>query len=181
MREIIVDLFCTVDGFAAGERSTAYFGYGGPELQGWIDEEVAKPQVLLMGRVTYEAMAAMCRDSDDPDARRMTEQPKLVASTTLTEPLDWSGTRLLGPDVAAGLAALKESDGDPVRTIGSLTLVTTLLAGGLADRLRLVVFPQVLGETGRERILTGLPDLDLTLASSRVLDGRLVVLDYRPL
>jgi riboflavin biosynthesis pyrimidine reductase len=51
---------------------------------------------------------------------------------------------------------------------------------GLMDRLRLVVFPQILGETGREPIFAGLPDIDLELAGTNVLDGRLVTLEYRP-
>jgi hypothetical protein len=43
-----------------------------------------------------------------------------------------------------------------------------------------VVFPQILGATGREPILAGVPDIALELAGEEVLDGRLVVLDYRP-
>jgi hypothetical protein len=46
------------------------------------------------------------------------------------------------------------------------------------DRLRLMVFPQVLGETGEQRILDDLPDIDLRLATATVLDDRLVLLDY---
>ena len=50
---------------------------------------------------------------------------------------------------------------------------------GLMDRLRLVVFPQILGETGREPIFAGLPDIGLELVGTDVLDGRLVALEYR--
>jgi hypothetical protein len=62
MRELIADLFVTLDGYAYGEGAPAYFGYPGPDLERWIDDNVAPPQVLLMGRVTYEAMAAIVRD-----------------------------------------------------------------------------------------------------------------------
>jgi hypothetical protein len=51
---------------------------------------------------------------------------------------------------------------------------------GLMDRLRLVVFPQILGETGREPLFAGLPDIGLELVETDVLDGRLVALEYRP-
>ncbi len=50
----------------------------------------------------------------------------------------------------------------------------------MVDRLRLVVFPQILGATGREPIFAGLPDVDLELVETDVLDGRLVTLEYRP-
>jgi hypothetical protein len=44
----------------------------------------------------------------------------------------------------------------------------------------LILFPQVLAETGTAPIFAGLPDLDLELEETRLLDGRLVVIDYRP-
>ena len=46
MRELTVDLFCTVDGWAAGRNAPAYFGHGGPELQAWIDEQLDRPHVI---------------------------------------------------------------------------------------------------------------------------------------
>jgi riboflavin biosynthesis pyrimidine reductase len=54
------------------------------------------------------------------------------------------------------------------------------MEAGMVDRLRLVVFPQILGATGREPIFAGLPDVDLELVETDVLDGRLVTLEYRP-
>jgi hypothetical protein len=47
-------------------------------------------------------------------------------------------------------------------------------------RLRLVVFPQILGETGREPLFVGLPDVNLELPGTDVLDGCIVTLEYRP-
>ena len=49
MGQLIADLFVTLDGYASGEGAPAYFGYPGPELERWVDEHVATPQVLLMG------------------------------------------------------------------------------------------------------------------------------------
>lgn len=37
----------------------------------------------------------------------------------------------------------------------------------LVDRIRVMIFPLIFGDTGRERIFDGLPDLDLQLVSSR--------------
>jgi len=60
--------------------------------------------------------------------------------------------------------------------IGSLSVVKVLIEAGLVDRLRLVVFPQILGETGREPIVSGLPDVNLELPGA----DTLVALEYRP-
>jgi hypothetical protein len=38
----------------------------------------------------------------------------------------------------------------------------------------------IVGETGREPIFAGLPDIGLELVGTDVLDGRLVALEYRP-
>ena len=84
MRELTVDLFSTVDGFAKGRNSPAYFGYGGPDLDAWIGEQVATPHVVLMGGNTYRALAEIAATGADP---RMDELPKLVFSASLRPPL----------------------------------------------------------------------------------------------
>lgn len=65
-------------------------------------------------------------------------------------------------------------------TNGSLTLCRSLLAAGLVDRFRVVVFPFITGKTGRERIYDGYPDVALELVRSRTFDGRLQLLEYLP-
>ncbi|GAA3730797.1 dihydrofolate reductase family protein [Plantactinospora mayteni] len=177
MRELTVDLFSTVDGWLRGRDSPAYFGYDGPDLQAWIDEQSARPQVMLMGSNTYRALAEYS-GGDDQSSKRMAELPKLVFSKSLRAPLSWQNTSVVAEDVEVAVPALKDAPGDPLRVIGSLSLVRSLFRLGLVDRLRLLVFPQVLGESGEERMLAGLPDLDLRLATTEVLDRRLVLLDY---
>jgi riboflavin biosynthesis pyrimidine reductase len=51
---------------------------------------------------------------------------------------------------------------------------------GLVDRLRIMTFPLTLGGAGREPALAGYPRAALELVSTRVLEPRLVLLDYRP-
>jgi len=48
------------------------------------------------------------------------------------------------------------------------------------DRLKLVVCPLVLPQTGSEPIFEGLPDIGLDLLSCRVLDQRVLLLEYKP-
>jgi hypothetical protein len=40
MSELIADLFISVDGCARGSRSPAFFGFGGPDLDGWIRDQM---------------------------------------------------------------------------------------------------------------------------------------------
>jgi dihydrofolate reductase len=170
VRELTVDLFTTLDGWAAGSASAAFFGFDGPDLRAWIAAELDKPQLMVMGRRTYEMLRDMSRETGDAS---MDAVPKAVVSRTLTGPLEWNATAVPDP------RALKAAPGDPLRTIGSVSLVRSLLRDGLVDRLRLVVFPQILGATGAEPAYAGLPDLTLDLLDSTLLDGRLLALTYR--
>jgi dihydrofolate reductase len=180
MRELSVDLFNTVDGWAQGRDSPAYFGYLGPDLQAWIDAELARPHVMVMGATSYRLMSEIVANGDDPTFPRLAELPKVVFSTTLKPPLTWANTTIIDEPVETAMPRMKDEPGDPLRVIGSLSLARSLFRLGQVDRLRLMVFPQVLGESGQERILQGLPDLNLRLVSADVLDQRLVLLDYRP-
>src|SRR5690625_3325413 len=78
------------------------------------------------------------------------------------------------------MGELKRTRNKPMRTIGSLSMVKSLMAAGLVDRLRLVVFPVITGVTGRERIYDGYADFMLDMVNSQTFDGRLQLLEYAP-
>jgi dihydrofolate reductase len=180
LRELIADLFISLDGFASGTNEAAFFGYFGAELGKWISENLSQPQILIMGRVTYEALAQFAPGGTDPTSLRMNELPKLVFSNTLKDTLAWKNTRLAKGSLADEIKALKKQPGDPLRTIGSVSLVKSLMQSGLVDRLRLMVFPVILGAAGREPIFAGYARSPLQLVETEVLDSQLVLLEYRP-
>lgn len=180
MRELIADLFISLDGFASGMNEAAYFGYFGHDLGNWVREHLDERQVILMGRVTYEALAQFAASATDEVSARMRTLPKLVFSNTLHEPLAWKNTCLITGDLGNAITALKQQEGDPLRSIGSIRLVKSLAKLGLIDRLRLMVFPLILGGTGKEPIYADYPRLPLELVGSKVLDSRLILLEYHP-
>ncbi len=137
MGQLIADLFITLDGYAFGEGAPAYFGYPGPELERWVDEHLAMPQVLLMGRITYEALSAIAHNHPVEGPDRMSELPKVVFSRTLREPLAWDNSRLAKADLVEEVRRLKAESDALLRTIGSLSVVKGLLEARMVDRLRL--------------------------------------------
>ena len=177
--ELIADLFVSLDGCAAADDVGPYFGYGGPELDDWIGAELDKPQVVVFGRVTYELLATISAAASDPASQRLTALPKLVFSSTLSPPLEWENTRLVSGDALIALPTAKSESDVPLRTMGSVSLVGNLMDAGLVDRLRLMVFPLSCGSAGRERIFERSRLRRLELAETGVLDGRVVLLDYR--
>ena len=180
MADLTADLFVSLDGFARGENAGPFFGYAGPDLSAWVNAAVSEPQLLLMGRVTYEAMAAISSIATDEASVRMTEQQKAVFSNTIPEPLIWANTRLVAGELGPAIRALKRESSVPIRTIGSLALVNGMMRLGLVDRLRILTFPLTLGADGHEPIYAGYPRESFELISSQVLDSRLVLVEYRP-
>jgi len=179
MRELTADLFISLDGFASGVNQAAYFGYFGQNLGDWVRDHLEQPQVIMMGRATYVALAHFSASATDELSVKMSSLPKLVFSSTLKEPLAWKNTRLLKSAVADEIRALKQQRGDPLRSIGSISLVKSMMQLGLVDRLRLMVFPLILGSAGREPVFAGYTQGSLELIDTKVLDSRLILLEYR--
>jgi dihydrofolate reductase len=115
----------------------------------------------------------------DEGWKTTTTTPGWLFSHTL-EATNWPGLKVVHDDLVDFVREMKRKDGSEVRTVGSLSLVRQLLAGGLVDRLKLAICPLVLPQTGVEPTFEGLPDMGFDLLASRVLDGRVLLLEYRP-
>ena len=81
---LMVDVFLSLDGWAGSDGLPGYFGYLGPELEEWIATEGAAPQLVVMGRRTYEALAGLPEEVRDEGWDRMSQLEKVVFSRTLT-------------------------------------------------------------------------------------------------
>jgi dihydrofolate reductase len=166
MRKVIVNEFMSLDGVVQAPGAEDEDTSGGFEHGGWhlrYFDDISQKQVLesiveaggfLLGRRTYEIFAAYWPNAPEEEqviAEPLNTKPKYVASTTLTEPLEWQNSTLLQGDVAEAVAALRQEDGGDVHVIGSTVLVQTLIEHDLVDEFRLMIDPVVLG--GGKRIL----------------------------
>jgi dihydrofolate reductase len=176
---LTVDLFLSVDGWAGSEGLPGYFGYLGTELEEWVTTELAAPQIVIMGRRTYEVLAGPPDAARDNDSDPMAQLDKVVFSRTLQRAV-WPNTRICGEELVEEIRRMK-ADGDvPLRTMGSLSIAQQLMRAGLVERLRLMTFPLIAGESGREAGLADMASAELELVDHRVLDGRLLLVEYRP-
>jgi dihydrofolate reductase len=150
MRTLAVTEFVTLDGVAeapGGEPTHPHSGwtipYGVPELYAYKLQETLEAQSLLLGRITYEGFAAAWPQQKGEFADKINTMPKHVVTTTLHE-LGWNATALTG-DIPAAVTGVKNGQGGPILVAGSATLVRILLAHGLVDELRLMIFPVMIG------------------------------------
>jgi dihydrofolate reductase len=179
MSELIIDFITSLDGYGAAEGWPGWWGLEGSEYLAWLGEQPEAEFTLLMGASTYRLMSGFV-SSGESGTDSLADAPKVVFSSTLTEPLTWANSTLITQDPVEAVREMKATGARSMRTIGSLTLCRSLLSAGLADRFRVVVFPVITGSTGRERIYDGYPDVSLEMVNSRTFDGRLQLLEYRP-
>jgi dihydrofolate reductase len=92
----------------------------------------------------------------------------------------WPNTRICGEDLVDEVRRMKAGSGVPLRTMGSLSLARQLLRAGLVDRLRLMIFPLIAGTAGRDAFFADMASADLELVDHRTLDGRVLLVEYRP-
>ena len=188
--ELMVDLIISLDGYASAEGWPGWWGLEGPEYLAWLEQEGKKEYTYLMGANTYRLMSSMSDEAAAEGSGFSEEEgasltglaavPKVVFSSTLRAPLTWPNSELVGGDAVEAVREMKRTGTRPLSTLGSLSLSRSLLAAGLVDRFRLVVFPVITGSTGRERIYDGYPDVSLEMVDSRTFDGRLQLLEYVP-
>jgi len=110
----------------------------------------------------------------------LTRAPKVVFSATLDKPLTWANTTLVRDDAVEAVRAMKQDGSGLMSTIGSVSLCRSLLAAGLVDHFRVVMFPVITGATGAERIYDGYPDVALEMTDHRTFDSRIQLVEYRP-
>jgi dihydrofolate reductase len=165
-------------GFTHGGWS---FPYGdedfGTAVLGWF----ANADAFLLGRKTYEIFAGHwphVTDPADPVASKLNALPKYVATTTLTS-ASWNNSSLLGSDVVAEVAKLKEQPGGELQVHGSGQLAHTLIENDLVDEYRLLIFPVHLG-SGKKLFQDGATAAAMRLISTTTTSTGVIIATYEP-
>ena len=192
MRKVIVNEWMSLDGVVQApghpdEDRDGGFSHGGWHLpyfddisRNWVVEGYEDAGGFLFGRRTFESLAGYWPNAAEEEqaiARPLNTLPKYVASRTLTEPLEWANSVLLGGDVAKAVQALKKEDGGNLHLVGSAEFAQTLIEHDLVDEYRLMIDPLVLGQGKRLFRETGALK-SLRLVKSQVATTGAIVATY---
>src|SRR5438309_4358607 len=185
MGKIVISENVTLDGVIQDPA-----GVEGFRLGGWIGrigergrEEAAKvaldealrAEAFLLGRRSYEFLAARWPSRSGPLADRLNSLPKYVVSSTLEDP-GWNNTTVLKGDVLDEVSKLKQEIDGEIVVAASFQLWHTLLKRDLVVELRLMIYPVVLG--AGERLFGESSDRKpMRLISTRTVDD-LALLTY---
>ena len=147
MRELVLQMGVSVDGYVATVDGAHDWGYHGedPAMTEWKLASLRGADAHLMGRRTYQDMASVWPHSSSDVARTMNEIPKVVFSKTL-ERADWPETQIASGDLADEIARLKATDGGYLLAHGGACFAQALSREHLVDEYRLVIHPAALGD-----------------------------------
>ena len=208
MRELILKMSMSLDGFVGGPNSEIEWVFGADQAaKAWTVETISNASLHIMGSRTFHDMAAWWPTSTEVFAAPMNLIPKAVftrqgpaflkmahttaalndaranAGTEQSARLQpgaesWAEACVASGDLAEEITRLKAQAGRPIVAHGGAGFARSLIAQGLVDQFALLVHPVALGK--------GLPlfsDLaaptPLKLISSTAFPGGAVAQVYR--
>jgi dihydrofolate reductase len=147
MRELVLQMGVSIDGYVATTDGSHDWGYHGedPATTKWKLASLWGAGAHLMGRQTYEDMAAVWPKSSSDVAAAMNEIPKVVFSKTLDR-AEWPESRIAAGELADEIARLRAEEGGYLLAHGGAKFAQALSRDGLVDEYRLVIHPAALGD-----------------------------------
>lgn len=187
MGKIIISQNVSLDGVVQDPRGEEGLGRGdwferidADALDEWREALAAEAETagaLLVGRRTFEYFASRYPSRSGRLADRLNAMPKYVVSATLGDVDAWSNARLLRGDLVENISQVKARTDGSVVVYASRGLVTTLIQHDLADGLRLMVYPLVVG-AGEQLFAATERMKHLRYVGTRTAGEAIVFLDY---
>jgi dihydrofolate reductase len=174
MRKLVAYELLSLDGVA--EEPDKFI----TEWDDAMDENLARvigtQDAVLLGRRNWEEWADFWPTSKvEPFATFINGVHKYVATSTPPE-REWPETTVIGDDLAAFVAELKQQPGGDIGIHGSISVAQSLLEAGLVDVLSVVVAPAV--HVNGRKLLDGVGPRRLSLARSVTSPTGYLLLDY---
>jgi dihydrofolate reductase len=177
----------TLNGYMAGPHGELdwHAPYWDNELSRAVTQQLGNADTLLLGRVTYSAIAPYWQAQqasqfgarEDADyADMINRYEKVVFSKTLKN-VSWRNSRLAQRNINKEITALKQSGGKDLLVYGSGKLVAALIKLGLVDEYRIWVYPVALNK-GRPLFKNLREKLGMQPANISVFESGVVLMCY---
>jgi dihydrofolate reductase len=155
MRKLIVSMNLSLDGYLSGPGGELdwHFEIWNDRMSDKILERLEETDTIILGRVTYEAMAKYWTvkpleqyfpRQDLAIADKMNQHTKVVFSKTLKKSI-WNRSVFATGDPKEEIKRLKEQKGKDMILFGSARLASTFILSGIVDEYHLWIHPVILG------------------------------------
>jgi dihydrofolate reductase len=189
MGKIVISENVTLDGVVQDPAGREGFRFGGwlgrvgdhgrdEAVKVLLDENLSA-EALLLGRRSYEFLAALWPSRSGDLADRLNSMPKYVVSSTIEDP-DWNNTTVLKGDAVDEVSKLKQKLYGEILVPASFQLWHALLQHDLVDELRLMIYPVVLG-AGERLFGETIDKKSMRLVDIRTVGDDLALLTYEPI
>jgi dihydrofolate reductase len=156
MRKLIVSMNVTLDGFMSGPDCELdwHFKYWNNEMEDELCKQLAKADTILLGGITYSAMAKywpsklgdpLCRAEGFAFANMMNSYTKIVVSKTITS-ANWNNSKLVSGNLIEEINAIKKLPGKNIMVYGSGQLTDALIKLSMVDEYQHWLHPVILGK-----------------------------------
>jgi dihydrofolate reductase len=175
VRRLVLKISVSLDGFVGAEDGNVdwIFPSLSEDATTWLVETLWQSGTHIMGRTTYEGMAAHWPTSTEAFAAPMNAIPKVVFSRSL-EKASWPESRVATGELAEEIGRLKQEPGKDILAHGGASFVRSLSRLQLIDEYRLLIHPVALGK-GRPMFAA---PMNLRLVSTTPFSGGSVGLVY---
>ena len=160
------------DGFKHGGW---FFPYADEATGAVVQERLAKPVDLLLGRKTFDGWETYWPTHSNFWPNVMTAT-KYIASNT-RDSSDWQPSVFLNGDLADNVRELKQTDGPDLHVMGSANMLQTLFKADLVDQLDLMIIPVTLG-TGKRLFQDGTIPASFKVSNSQISPNGIIIASY---
>jgi dihydrofolate reductase len=182
MRKLVVSEWVTLDGVLDADTMEQWnIPYHSDDRGEYIKEGILASDAILLGRVTYEMLAAYwptLRNNEYGIADRLNSVPKYVVSSTLKK-AEWNNSTIIKENVVEKITKLKQQPGQGIRITGSATLVQSLMETDLIDEYQFLVHPIIMG-SGKRFFKDGMVTTRLKLVKTKTFSLGVILLCYQP-
>ncbi len=148
MKKLILSIMISIDGFIENPEKDISWHNWSAEMDDYMNLFFNSVDTILLGRKTYENMAAYWPkvSSEEQKIRNsMNNLPKIVLSSSITSS-HWNNTRFIAKNAVNKIIKLKEKQGKNIVAFGGAGLSSFLADNNLIDEYRFIVNPVILGK-----------------------------------
>jgi len=181
MRKLVVSAWISIDGVFDADTMPQWFSpFDSIGKNEYIRDSIMKADALLIGRTTYEMLAAywpLQLNDDNGPAGKINSMEKFVVSTTLEKPA-WNNSTIINKNIIEEIRELKNQNGNEIQIPGSATLVHSLMKANLIDEYRFLVHPIIMG-SGKRFFKDEMKTSGMKLILTQTFDKGVVLLCYQ--
>lgn len=174
MRKVVVYELMSLDGVT--EEPFRFIDDWDKVMDANLATVIENQDAVILGRRSYDEWVRFWPDSDiQPFSSFINSVKKYVATSTAID-FEWANATAIDRQLVDFVRDLKNQSGGEIGVHASISVAQTLLRAGIADEVKLVIAPRIVG--AGKKLFDGLPSIRLALNRSSISPTGHLILSY---